>query len=80
MLSIVEILAKEIDVVNTRKNLEIIELRSKENLNKIQSKLANLNAIITLEKFADLIQEINSDIDKYNTFQDILTKDIHLLP
>ncbi|RKG38849.1 MULTISPECIES: AAA family ATPase, partial [Acinetobacter] len=60
------VLACEVDVSNAQKNLEIIDLKLKENLKLIKVKLENLNQIVTLEKFSDLINELNLDIEKYN--------------
>lgn len=63
----ISILSHEIDVSNAQKNLEIIDLKLKENLTLIQAKLGNLNQIINLERFSDSIKELNIDIEKYNS-------------
>ncbi len=62
----IDVLAIEIDVSNAKKNLDIIDLKLKNNLKTIETKLENLNQIVTLEKLADSIKELNFEIESHN--------------
>lgn len=63
----ISVIASELDIADAQKNIDIIDLKLKDNLKIIETKLENLNQIVILDKFSDSIKELNLDIEKYNS-------------